>query len=263
MQEVTVGGSAIWDRQSVLLYSLQSANVLLGGASPAPSSVGSAVDDLAPFATLLTDEDRERKAEASPPGTFNVIVNPDSFNHLAEYVADGAESKRSEAIEPRRASIATSLASSLGRDSVMEGIALAGDPNIVILPRFEDSGRRSMRDLRAFNLDATTTRPTIKQEDSDEGWSSRSPDLTTLRHFRDHVWKQLIPPEHEPDSSIELLDEAAAKFPPVRNMKKLRVSANVLSAAYPCDDGSRFTCYLSAGWKREIGFLATLFTDTT
>ncbi|KAK5076266.1 hypothetical protein LTS08_006894 [Lithohypha guttulata] len=259
MQEVTVGGSAIWDRQSVLLYSLQSANVLLGGASPAPSSVGSAVDDLAPFATLLTDEDRERKAEASPPGTFNVIVNPDSFNHLAEYIADGAESKRSEAMEPRRASIATSLASSLGRDSVMEGIALAGDPNIVILPRFEDSGRRSMRDLRAFNLDAATTRPTIKQEDSDEGWSSRSPDLTTLRHFRDHVWKQLIPPEHEPDSSIELLDEAAAKFPPVRNMKKPRtlpeLQASLRSEEDLASDGAFLTHFLMLIYEVATGDL--------
>lgn len=42
------------------------------------------------------------------------------------------------------------------------------------------------------------------------------PDLTTLRRFREVVWKQLIPPEHGPDSSIILLDEAAAQFQPVR-----------------------------------------------
>lgn len=164
---------------------------------------------------MLTDEERERKAEASLPGTFNVIVNPESFQHLAEYSVDDAESRRNGIVPLRRGSIAASLASSFGRDSVIEAIPLPGDPNIVILPRFEDLSRRSTRELKSPTSPVASTRPQIKREESDSNVTPPSPEITTLRRFRDVVWKQLVPPEYGPDSSIVLLDEAAAHFPPV------------------------------------------------
>lgn len=162
----------------------------------------------------MTDEDRERKAEASPAGTFHVIVNPDSFQHLVEYGGEDSEGKRGTAIL-RRGSIATSLASSVGRDSMIEAVALPGDPNTVILPRFEDLSRRTTRELRSPISPTTGARIIIKEEEPEVTLSSHSPELTTLRYFRDVVWKQLVPPEHGSDSSIVLLDEAAATFQPV------------------------------------------------
>lgn len=167
---------------------------------------------------MLTDEDRERKAEASLPGTFNVIVNPESFQHLAEYSPDDDMKKP---VPLRRPSIAASLASSYGRESVNEGIPLPGDPNIVILPRFEDLSRRTTREMKSPTSPTTSNRVHIKQEETTvmPALAIRSPEFTTLQRFRDVVWKQLIPPEHGPDSSIILLDEAAAQFQPVRSAR--------------------------------------------
>jgi len=187
---------------------------MVGVASPGTSSGGSATDDLGPFATLLTDEDRERKAEGSTPGTFNVIVNPESFQNLTEYSPIDVDSRRIET-PLRRGSIAASLASSFGRDSMIEAVALSDDPNIVILPKFEDLSRRSTKELKSPISPAASARPGIKLEEEEPQISLRDPEATTLRHFRDVVWKQLVPPEHGSDSSIVLLDEAAAQFPPV------------------------------------------------
>lgn len=218
-----------------------------GIASPAPSSTGSVTDDLGPFATLLTDEDRERKAEASTPGTFNVIVNTQSFQNLADHSANNAEGRRYSLPVLRRTSIATSLASSYGRDSMMEAIALPDDPNTVILPRFEDLSRRSTKELKSPSSSVESIPPTIKLEDSEPPVSLPSPEVTTLKHFRDVVWKQLVPPEHEPDSSIILLDEAAAHFPPVSHQSCLLLNANLCSAS-PCNGSSGLTCHISARW---------------
>jgi len=188
---------------------------LAGIASPTPSSAGSVTDDLGPFATLLTDEDRERKAEASTPGTFNVVVNTESFQNLTDYPANDAESRRSSIPTLRRASIAASFASSFGRESMMEAVALPDDPNTVILPRFEDLSRRSTKELKSPSSPTGSTRPIIKLEDSEPLSFLSTPEITTLKHFREVVWKQLVPPEHGSDSSIVLLDRAAAQFPPV------------------------------------------------
>ena len=197
------------------MFIREALTIMIGVASPASSSAGSAVDDLGPFATLLTDEDRERKAEASTPGTFNVIINPDSFQNSTEYSVADVDSKRSGISILRRGSIANSLASSYGRDSMIEAVPLPDDPNIVILPRFEDLSRRSTRELKAPTSPTTDVRPIVKLEEDAPIAHLRTPETTTLRHFRDVVWQQLVPPEHDPDSSIVLLDEAAAVFPPV------------------------------------------------
>lgn len=194
----------------------------MGVASPAPSSGGSTVDDLAPFATLNTDEEREQKATTSPPGTFNVIVNPNSFQHLTEYASDTeSETKRQDQTALRRGSIAASLASSLGRDSGTEGIALPHDPNTIILQRFEDLSRRTTREVKSPAPSTTATRPIIKREPSDTALQARTTETSILRHFRDTVWKRLVPPERGQDSSIALLDDAAAQFPPVSYFGRL------------------------------------------
>lgn len=197
------------------------------------NSTGSApVDDLPAFATLTTDEDREKKAERSNPGTYNVVVNQDSFQHLPEY-NDDADVKR-ELLSPlRRGSIATSRASSGGRESAVDGIAIPGDPNVVVLPRFEDVTRRgTFSSKEPRSPISPIARPSIiKKEDQEEAIMTEEPTTMTdaidtdqdaryLRQFRQVVWRQLVPAE--PDqrdgmarSSVNLLELAAKAFAPV------------------------------------------------
>jgi hypothetical protein len=197
------------------------------------TSTGSGtVDDLPPFAALVTDEEREKKAELSSPGTYNVVVNQDSFQHLPEYT-DDPEIKRERLSPLRRGSIAHSLASSHGRDIAIEGVPVPGDPNIVLLPRFEDVARRatfsSMKDPRS-PIFASGRDGIIKSEDTDEVFFTEEPAPMTdgegigpdgryLQQFRKTVWKQLVPAEQGLDESmhscVNVLEAEAMNFPPV------------------------------------------------
>lgn len=101
-----------------------------------------AEDDLPPFSDLTNDEDRERKAETQDPGTFHVVVNPESFSDLPEY-RDNAEAVTeaglSEVAAGKRP--ATWPASGDG-EQMVDGTLPTEDPNVVILRHFEDPGRR-------------------------------------------------------------------------------------------------------------------------
>lgn len=87
-----------------------------------------------PFSTLTTDEDRERKAEATGPGQYFVLANPGSFASLPEYrdemlpISEGKfpYGDEDEASDP-------------GRQMLLD----SGDPNIVILRTFEDPARKA------------------------------------------------------------------------------------------------------------------------
>lgn len=206
------------------------------------TSAGSGtIDDLPPFASLTTDEEREKKAERSSPGTYNVVVNQDSFQHLPEY-SDDAEVK-TESLSPlRRGSIAASLASSTGRETAIEGIPIPGDPNVVVLPRFEDVGRRntfshSSKDTKSPLSPSVRPPIIIKSEESstdgviltEEPMSMDTAitdnhrigqDARYLRQFRHVVWRQVVPSERESrdgiiPSSVNVLETAAKTFPPV------------------------------------------------
>ncbi|KAJ9604972.1 hypothetical protein H2200_010361 [Cladophialophora chaetospira] len=199
------------------------------------TSVGSApLDDLPPFASLTTDEDREKKAERSSPGTYNVVVNQDSFQHLPEY-NDDPEIKREFLSPLRRGSVATSLGSSLSREAAAEGASASGDPNIIVLPRFEDVTRRgtfSSNQARS-PISPILKHPAIKSEDLEEAIITEEPETMAessrlgreahyLRQFRQVVWRQLVPAE--PDqrdgmvrSSANILEAAASVFPPLHH----------------------------------------------
>ncbi|KIX07082.1 uncharacterized protein Z518_05059 [Rhinocladiella mackenziei CBS 650.93] len=220
MQDVTNVASSVWDSTSPAMTD---------------TSIGSAaVDDLPPFASLTTDDDRERKAERSSPGTYNVVVNQDSFQHLPEY-CDDPDVKKELPPPLRRGSVATSLASSAGRESAVEGVPIAGDPNIVVLPRFEDVARRgifSSREPRS-PVSPRAKHIIIKDEDHDEVTMTEEPDAIDdksktgqdaryLQRFRQVVWNQLVPAE--PDvrdgmmrSSVNVLEMAATTFPPLHH----------------------------------------------
>jgi len=196
------------------------------------ASTGStAADDLPPFASLTTDEEREKKAERSSPGTYNVVVNQDSFQHLPEY-NDDAESRKEFLSPLRRGSVATSLTSSLGRDSSADGKQPREDPNVVVLPRFEDISRRgtfSSNNPRS-PLSPIAKHTIIKDEDPEEAIMMEEPELIDerdstqdakyLHQIRHVVWKQLVPAE--PDqrdgmvrSSVNVLEAAANVFAPL------------------------------------------------
>ncbi|RMZ92691.1 hypothetical protein DV736_g66, partial [Chaetothyriales sp. CBS 134916] len=199
MQEVSIVGGSIWD-----------------GSSPAPTETSSEsvqVDDLPPFAQLLTDEDRERKAERSSPGTYHVVVNPDSFLHLPEYNGDN-DTKRQSPL--RRGSVAASQTSS---QSAMDGVLGHSDPNTVVLSRFEDVPRRGAgRDPKS----PLTSQSRIKTEETEDilmdGESDRVlQDEKYMRQFRSVVWKQLVPAEIDgiENSSAVIVESEAAFFPPL------------------------------------------------
>lgn len=236
MQDVTTIEKSIWDRQ-YHPSTHQACTNPSPASSPHQTDGGAAApaDDLPPFATLTTDEDRERKAERMSPGTYNVVVNPESFQHMPEYSED-PDIKSSRLSPLRRGSLATSLASSLGKESPLDGASASGDPNIVVLPRFEDTARRATsqwRDPRSPTslllpgkikieeqdspADVTMMRRTIISHPVHEEQDSRY-----LEQFRNVVWKQLVQAEPgstatnpNPSSSADVMEQVAAQFPPV------------------------------------------------
>jgi hypothetical protein len=186
------------------------------------ASTGSAmIDDLPPFAQLVSDEDREKKAEQSSPGTYHVVVKPDSFQHLPEY--SGNDALKQERLLPiRRGSFAASLASSLGKESSTEGIPEPGDPNVVVLPRFEDVAKRTGKGPRSPACRALRR---VKTEEEECRQSSEPEhegnEEKYIRQFRQVVWKQLIPVEMNrldgmEGSSAVIVETEAQFFPPVR-----------------------------------------------
>lgn len=96
-------------------------------------------DFLPPFSRLTNDEDREKKAEFRPPGSYNVIVTPSSLAQLEEYrvnqdeetAAVSADSKKSKTVSADRSS----------PDLEANVIALT-DPDIVMLRVFEDNTKK-------------------------------------------------------------------------------------------------------------------------
>ncbi len=171
-----------------------------------------------PFASLINDEDREKKAERSSPGTYHVVVNPDSFQHMPEYSDDDIV-KRERLSPLRRGSIAPSLDSSFGKESSTESISAMADPNVVVLPRFEDVARRQ--------TGKDSSSPVLRRVKTEEQENEPSPepeqernDEQYIRQFRDVVWRQLVPAEIDQldgmkRSSSMIVETEAQYFPPV------------------------------------------------
>ncbi|KAI9759436.1 MAG: hypothetical protein M4579_002350 [Chaenotheca gracillima] len=121
MQEVLRVGSLVWDPHS---------------RPGSESHLSQPEDSLPPFPTLMTDEDRERKAESYDPGTYHVIVNPESFAGLPEYSEDDPASEFGSGDTEVSHSFHESASSS------SPSVELTGDSNVVILRKFEDPSRR-------------------------------------------------------------------------------------------------------------------------
>ncbi|KLJ07578.1 hypothetical protein EMPG_16936 [Blastomyces silverae] len=128
MQAVSTAGNAVWDPKSPTLT-----------ASSPNSSIGG--DTLPPFACLTSDLEREMKAEAHSPGTYHVIVNPESFSALPEYCDTTDNTSMSSSPGSDKDDTIKARARKRNRRHTRHNSSLTetGDPNVVILSKFEDS----------------------------------------------------------------------------------------------------------------------------
>ncbi|KAI4129969.1 MAG: hypothetical protein LQ338_001975 [Usnochroma carphineum] len=96
-------------------------------------------DFLPPFSTLTNDEDRERKAEFRPPGTYNVMVTPSSLARLEEYRAtqDDEQTPVTAAVKDSNKS-STEVASR----NLEANVITFNDPDVVQLRVFEDNTKK-------------------------------------------------------------------------------------------------------------------------
>ncbi|KAI5251418.1 hypothetical protein E4T42_04273 [Aureobasidium subglaciale] len=145
---VSTAGNAVWDPQAPRLDRSSLGN----RRSQSPTH-----DNLPSFSELTNDEDRERKAEFQVPGTFNVVVNPESFASLPEYgPLPGARSRRAS-IHSGRNSWDSQMSTEALRHRPKINFP-SGDPNIVVLAKFEDAPL-SLPSLASFPVDRRTSLP--------------------------------------------------------------------------------------------------------
>lgn len=223
--------------------------------SPSGSPSPQHGDELPSFAALTTDEDRERKAERAVPGTFGVVVTPESFADLPEYAV-------ATSTNARRGSVQTQLSTPGSPKPDPYRVFSRSDPNVVVLQRFEDASPTSSNSFPVFPSSNQSSLPEDMQrlELSTSPASVyavapqrspdfiRSPDERLIRHYRQTVSKVLYchtKPSPEPDGSIvdrDVFDEEASRFPPVSLHQALRRSMTALHSqwadivlATPCD----------------------------
>ncbi|KAA8652261.1 fungal specific transcription factor domain-containing protein [Aspergillus tanneri] len=212
MSDVIITGNMIWDRG-------WSSDVSKTPKSP----ITNLCHNLPSFVMLTSDEDREKKAEASIPGTYHVIVIPESFAHLPEYTECTPE-------KDGRDLVASPLLITSGGDQDRDGL-LEDDPNVVILKGFGDSRRYSINrkstgpslkaDLQSPSIDVPSAPPTIAHGNSREHMPELvGHDNILLEHFRDVVVVQLIPemsmggcPNGSSMLSSEIFEQKAARLP--------------------------------------------------
>ncbi|KAL9029340.1 MAG: hypothetical protein Q9196_002403 [Gyalolechia fulgens] len=95
-------------------------------------------DFLPPFSTLTNDEDREKKAEFRPPGSYNVIVTPSSLAGLEEYKANQEERTP---VTGGFTGSENSFTERLG-ENLEANVITFKDPDTVMLRVFEDSTKK-------------------------------------------------------------------------------------------------------------------------
>ena len=129
MQHLTGQSSQVWDCLLTRLYDSQLAKL--------PRS-----DFLAPFVQLTNDEERERKAEFRPPGSYNVIVTPGSFSELEEYKAHWEDGKPPLTPGSKSSKLSVTAPASPEDGQSRSNNILLTDPDIVILRVFEDTSKK-------------------------------------------------------------------------------------------------------------------------
>ncbi|KAL2828658.1 hypothetical protein BDW59DRAFT_170798 [Aspergillus cavernicola] len=209
MPDVKTKGNAVWDPTKM---SLQSEHLLTSDPIPC--------DLLPAFSTLTSDEDREKKAQGSVPGTYHVVVVPESFARLPEYTEDSIEAIPSNPF--------SSPLSGYSSYDPMDEVTASDDGNVVILNRFRDSrkqvypSRRSYTqspesDLGSASVSSAfmyTSLHDITEDQISENADIEAYDMALLDQFQNVVWMQLIPGGHG-YLDANVFEQEASNFPPL------------------------------------------------
>ncbi|KAG8623586.1 hypothetical protein KVT40_008562 [Elsinoe batatas] len=183
---VNTSGNAVWDPA-----------VPRSAGQPESPSV-SRRDSLPSFGDLTTDEDRERKAESRAPGTYNVIVNPNSFSRMPEYASSTDQSRRTS-VQSVQSSFSSQV-SDAGR------LVLPNDPNTVVLTRFEDAAaslpsflastsadRRQSLPGQFQRLDISTASPERSMRAPAPIVQDADNDEQLIRHYEQFIAPRILP----------------------------------------------------------------------
>ncbi|KAL8770726.1 MAG: hypothetical protein Q9209_003593 [Squamulea sp. 1 TL-2023] len=229
MQHLTSQSHGVWDQLLSRLYESQLAQY--------PRH-----DFLPPFCSLTNDEDREKKAEFRPPGSYNVIVTPSSLAHLDEYKANQDDEVTILSAESRFPK--TVPADPSNPDTVANVITLA-DPDIVVLRVFEDNTKKLTSPTSPSSCFRVSSSSSLTSPSSGHGFqrtdmftisSQHTPPPSTFEikpqdprdwplicHYRNllsrhlfHVHRGSIAPPLAPGSFFtqELFERTVATFPP-------------------------------------------------
>lgn len=241
---VTTSGSAVWDREFGFLNFYFCANrraATVKSESPMSSDSGR---NLPAFATLTNDEDRERKAETTLPGTYSVVVTPKSFADLPEYAIAAGNSTTRGQTSARQQARKGSGSSSRTRS----------DPNVIVLDRFEDlSPTTSLTSplvppIRQANLPETLQHMSLSVPPASSTSSQSSTPVTyfsaaegrLVSHFRRYIVTRLVPKHIEENYGVgsipirDVFEDEATRFPPVRSIiMRIKGRADIHKAS-PC-----------------------------
>jgi hypothetical protein len=212
-------------------------------------------DILPPFSCLTTDIEREMKSEYYSPGTFHVVLNPDSFKCLTEYADDDEPGPCRDVLEVDHTTAPGSA--SVDRTTltrIKDACAASDDPNVVILSRFEES----LTVLTYWNpasrySPSGNTIDSVSSTDFDDDHSSReyssliSPtpadcssmqhqteDSRLLQHFHTVVWKYLAQTDLDLlqtgiretlSVSGDIFERQASTFRPVSQPSQVRLQS--------------------------------------
>ncbi|PWY76178.1 hypothetical protein BO70DRAFT_363739 [Aspergillus heteromorphus CBS 117.55] len=213
MPDVRITGNVVWDSNS------QPTRRSFCATSPTG-------DLLPPFVMLTSDEERERKAQASIPGTYHVVAVPESFSQLPEYT-DGA----SEGDQTNVAVLEVETCDSFQA----EHSDWAYGPNVVVLNSFKYTKRQLFVDRRStppspesdqesFSLSAASIPEMVPDyTDNSLQHTSGSPEpnryeMALVEHFRSFVYPQMIPQSGMLSShclDVEVFEHEASSFPPL------------------------------------------------
>ncbi|KAL4808562.1 hypothetical protein BDV18DRAFT_135309 [Aspergillus unguis] len=208
MPDVKTKGNSVWDPTKLSTRRERLAT---------PDSMP--FDLLPDFSMLTSDEDREKKAQGSVPGTYHVVVVPESFTRLPEYTED--------ALEHIPTNPYLSPLSEYSTDP-MDEIIISDDPNVVILNQFRDTRKQVYASRRSHaqspeSDSGSAPMPaammyTSVQEISDDQISDsldlETYDMALFDHFQNVVWMQLIPNGH--DYMVpNIFEQEASNFPPL------------------------------------------------
>jgi len=214
---VSLAASAFW-------YAADHRLATVKTESPLSSDNGR---NLPAFATLTNDEDRERKAETTLPGTYSVVVTPKSFADLPEYAVASDSSTRGQTgarLHTRTGSGASNRTRS--------------DPNVIVLDRFEDlSPTTSLTSplatsTRQANLPDTLRHMSLSIPSASSTSSQSSTPVTNfpaaegrlVAHFRRYIVTLLVPKHIEDIYGVgsvpmrDIFEDEATRFPPVRGI---------------------------------------------